>query len=165
MPAMPIIEEIFNINLSESHLKYAFDTIIFPHFGIPSNNLTPINNIHIGNIQFDNIQLDQLYNIQLQLSNKINEFDILLSPVFKKIGYIVLDIIGIEITLKHIELDSQYRNKKLSIISIIQLMYILSARYAPINPILITNNISIAKKLNFTKLIDGYFKRPCRSIF
>ena len=138
--ATPSIEEIFNINLLDNYLKYAFDNIIFPHFGIPS-------------VIADNIPM------RLQLGKKINTFDVVKNGV--KTGHISVDIIGTEINIKDIEIDD--------INAFIQLMQILSARYAPINPtIIIGENIDaklnhIIKQLNFTKQ-NNIFKRPCRII-
>jgi ribosomal protein S18 acetylase RimI-like enzyme len=144
--AIPIIEEIFNINVLEHHLKYAFDMIIFPHFGIPS--ITHMDNLH------------------LQMGKKINTFDIF--KMDKKIGHIEIDIIGTEINLLSIEIDNIERPYAIN--AVIQLMQILSARYAPINPTILIDaklNViykSIIKKLNFVKQ-NNVFKRPCRVIF
>ena len=145
--AIPIIEEIFKISVLEHHLKYAFETIIFPHFGIPS--ITHMNNLH------------------LQMGKKVNTFDVF--KMDKKIGHIEIDIIGIEVNLLSIEIDNDHKQSH-AIEAIVQLMQIVSARYAPINPTILIDvklNViykSIIKKLNFIKQ-NNVFKRPCRMFF
>ena len=84
----------------------------------------------------------------------------------KKIGHIELEIIDYEIEIKHIELDVDHRNKKLSAPAIAYLLEILGARYAPLNPIIFFKQLeSIAEKLEFYKIKKEnhyIYKRLCR---
>jgi RimJ/RimL family protein N-acetyltransferase len=165
---IPYVSEIFSIIKNElfndiNYINFIGKNIILPHFGIIKKSIPYMtNNSNDG-------ALSKFYEHIIHMSITIDEKKNNLFYIYfneKKIGYIELEIIDYEIEIKHIELDTTHRNKKLSAPAIAYLLEILGARYAPLNPIIFFKQLeSIAEKLEFHKIKkDNYYiyKRLCR---
>jgi hypothetical protein len=164
---IPYISEIFSIIKNESHgiqyVNFIGKNIALPHFGIIPKSIPYItHNCKDGALSKF---YDQAINLSIVIDkNKSNVFHIYLHSNI--IGHIKLEIISYEIEIKHIELDSKHQKQKLSTPAIAQLLEILGARYAPLNPIIFFKQLEfIAEKLDFHKIKhkdEFIYKRLCR---
>ena len=164
---IPYISEIFSIIKNESHgieyVNFIGKNIALPHFGIiPKSIPYMTHNSKDGALSKF---YDQVINLSIVIDkNKSNLFHIYLHSQI--IGHIKLEIISYEIEIKHIELDPKHQKQKISTPAIAQLLEILGARYAPLNPIIFFKQLeSIAEKLEFHKIKHKdifIYKRLCR---
>jgi len=132
-------------------MEFICRTVILPHFGISPRPISISYNC--GN---------SIYDPTISLST-IDEKKYAIDKSGNTIGYIELSISdGGKIEITHIFLEPQYRDKKISTAVISQLLEILGARYAPLNPIVFFKHLAhIAAKLHFQPN-EKIYSRLCR---
>jgi RimJ/RimL family protein N-acetyltransferase len=161
---IPYISEIFSIMHNYINVDFIAKNIILPHFGIMAKTIPYYMTQNCNDGPLSKFY-DQVINMSIIIdNNKNNLFNIIING--KNIGHIELEIITHEIEIKHIELDPSHRKKNISASAIAQLLEILGARYAPLNPIIFFKQLeSIAEKLLFHKIKhkdEFIYKRLCR---